>query len=48
MKTKEIKLNTDVRITLNKQGNIKTISTPYDKDQVINKPIMYNLTNKFK
>jgi hypothetical protein len=39
MKTKEIKLNTDVRITLNKQGNIKTISTPYDKDLTINNKI---------
>ena len=47
MKTKEIKLNTDVRITLNKQGNIKTLTTPYDNNQTINKPIMYNLTNKF-
>ena len=45
---KPIKLKTDVVITYNKKGNIKTISTPYDKDQVINKPIMYNLTNKFK
>ena len=39
MKTKEIKLNTDVRITLNKQGNIKTISTPHDKDLTINNKI---------
>tara|TARA_R110000796_G_scaffold50954_1_gene120325 strand:+ start:208 stop:330 length:123 start_codon:yes stop_codon:yes gene_type:complete len=39
MKTKEIKLKTDVRITFNKQGNIKTISTPYDKDLTINNPL---------
>ena len=45
---KPIKLPTDVKITYNKQGNIKTLTTPYDNNQTINKPIMYNLTNKFK
>ena len=45
---KPIKLKTDVVITYNKKGNIKTISTPYDNNQTINNPIMYNLTNKFK
>lgn len=39
MKNKEIKLNTDIRITLNKKGNIKTIITPYDKDLTINNPL---------
>jgi hypothetical protein len=39
METKEIKLNTDVKITFNKQGNIKTISTPYDNNQTINNPL---------
>ena len=27
---KPVKLNTDVQITYNKNGNIKTITTPYD------------------
>jgi hypothetical protein len=39
METKQIKLNTDVKITFNKQGNIKTISTPYDNNQTINNPL---------
>ena len=39
MKTKEIKLNTDVKITYNKQGNIKTLTTPYDNNQTINNPL---------
>lgn len=33
------KLNTDVVITYNKKGNIKTIKTPYDSDKVINSKI---------
>jgi len=33
------KLNTDVVITYKKNGNIKTIKTPYDKDKIINSKI---------
>ena len=43
-----MKLNTDVVITYTKKGEIKTLSSPYDNDKVINEPIMYNLINKFK
>ena len=42
------KLNTEIEITYKKNGDIKTLTSVYDKDQVINKPIMYNLTNKFR
>jgi hypothetical protein len=42
------KLNTEIEITYKKNGDIKTLTSVYDKDQVINQPIMYNLTNKFK
>ena len=43
-----ITLNTEVQIIYKKNGDIKTLTSVYDKDQVINKPIMYNLTNKFR
>jgi hypothetical protein len=36
---KPIKLKTDVVITYNKQGNIKTLITPYDNNQTINNPL---------
>jgi hypothetical protein len=42
------KLNTEVQITYKKNGDIKTLTSVYDKDKVINEPIMYNLTNKFR
>ena len=32
---KPVKLNTDVLITYNKKGNIKTITTPYDDSCVM-------------
>ena len=41
------KLNTEIQITYKKNGNIKTLTSVYDNDKVINQPIMYNLTNKF-
>ena len=40
-KMKPIKLNTDVLITYNKKGNIKTITTPYD-DSCVMQPINAN------
>jgi hypothetical protein len=43
-----ITLNTEVQITYKKNGDIRTLTSVYDKDKVINKPIMYNLINKFK
>ena len=43
-----ITLNTEVQITYKKNGDIKKLTSVYDKDKVINEPIMYNLTNKFK
>ena len=33
------KLKTDVKITYKKNGNIKTLSSPYDNDTIINQPI---------
>jgi hypothetical protein len=36
---KPIKLPTEVKITYNKQGNIKTITTPYDNNLTINNPL---------
>ena len=36
---KPIKLPTDVKITYNKQGNIKSITTPYDNNLTINNPL---------
>ena len=33
------KLNTDVYITYNKKGNIKTIKTPHDNNKTLQKPI---------
>jgi len=38
---KPVKLNTDVLITYNKKGNIKTITTPYD-DSCVMQPINAN------
>lgn len=37
-----IKLNTDVKITFNKKGNIKKLVSPYDADYIINQPIFSN------
>jgi len=33
------KLKTDVEITYKKNGNIKTLSSPYDNDTIVNQPI---------